>query len=379
MMFINYGIKNISYLLAIIQLSKIIFDIPTGIIADLYSRRNLLLFGQITKIIVFSVWLLFPVKKSFILGSILWGFSMSCIYYHTEAYLFDSLKKINKQNSFSSTIGKYYAIQNISITIATFMSGYIFTKYSYKGVLLASIATIIFSIFIILKLPNYKVSTLKKGDHFATKNPLKFSKLLHSIITNAGIARLMFFSATLDAIFILFIDLNTTIMSVMKFHPTSISLVVGIAGFIRIFSNYFSGYSVKHMSFKRMNSYLLIMAIFILIFTGAKSIFLTGSIVTYLCIYPFLDNSVKTKIQNKIDSSTRATVMSFASIITSIIAIILNLINGAIASKIGYRASTMALAIIIIIGLTLLRNITALYRITNKIIAFLVKLKNFFD
>lgn len=365
----------IIWILIIIRISKIIFDIPTGILADIWSRRNILIVGQIARIFACLLWILFPTLQFFLIGGILWGLAMSCIYYHTEAYFFDALKSLKEENLFSKIIGKFYAIQNISIALAAFLAGYLFNYRGYKIISGLTIFVILISILMLLKMPDIKIKKDKKSI-LKEKNPLHIFKLFIDIINNPMIFRLLILSAIFDSLFIVFLDLNTIIMSTSNFQGKYISYIVGGIGGIRILTNYFSGYTIRHFSIKKIMSYLLIILIIILLFSGIDPFFLIGGIGFYLCVYPFFDNSLKTKIQNKIDSQTRATVLSFASLFTSLFAISADLIVGQIAKEISYRASIMCLCAILIIALSLIRNLTRIYRINAKILKFFQCNKN---
>lgn len=364
MMFMEHGISGIrlSTLLITIQVAKMLFDIPAGIIGDIYSRRNLLIFGQLARIAYCTLWLFFHSYTMFFIGAILYGLGMSCIYYHTEAYFYDALDRIEHKGLFSQTIGRYYAVQNIAITIATWLSGYLFSYFRYEGVFVATIVMLLISILVALRLPDHRKT--KREDSQSLK-ALHIFKLIGSIVKKPKLVRNLFFSATLDALFIILIDLNTVVMSSDGVLGESVSHVIAVMGFIRIFTNYFSGYSVKHMTFKRMNTYLMFIMIGIMLFSCSQGYFITGAIVGYLCIYPFFDNSIKTKIQTQIVPETRATVMSFASLLASSIAVMLNYASGTIAESIGYRASVFMIGAVVIIGILLLRQVTKLYKISN--------------
>ena len=93
----------------------------------------------------------------------------------------------------------------------------------------------------------------------------------------------------------------------------------------------------------------------------------------YLCVYPFFDTSIKTKIEHKIDSNTRATILSLASLFVSLFAIILNSIIGVVSEQSGYFASPICVFVIILLVLCVIRNITRFYRIDLAIRRFLAK------
>ena len=128
------------------------------------------------------------------------------------------------------------------------------------------------------------------------------------------------------------------------------------------------------MSFKRMNSLLLVLICVSICISCINSQWMILSVSLYLCIYPFFDTSIKTKIEHRIDSNTRATILSLASLFVSIFAIIFNLIIGIVAEQSGYFASPICIFLIILIILFIIRNITKFYRIDLFIRRFFAKL-----
>ena len=362
--FISNGIepKNIALLMIVIQTTKLLFDIPCGIFADVVSRRNLIAFGFVARITFCILCLLSSSFLSFLFACIFYGISMSCIYSKTDAYFYDILKQEEKEKTFPVFMGKYYSVSNISIGFVSIFGGFLFNLTGFKGIFIASIITMLAGFFLIIKMPNYKRNN-EKAIVFHIRNSFRIFSLIKNLIKKPRIIRLMVFSIILDGLFLTFLDINTTLMNIVGFSPNKIAELVGIVGIIRVFTNYYSGFAEKFMSFKRLHSLLLILMIFSIIMSFKSGLHIVFVVSLYLCIYPFLDTSTKSKIQKNIDSATRSTIMSFIGFGASLCAIIFNFIVSYVSNIYGYFSVVFCISILIILILFFIRNMIGFYKI----------------
>lgn len=354
-MFKSYGVEQIgmSMLLVIMQVSKMLFDLPSGFLADKYGRRNMFVVGQILRMSLFTMWAVIPCFESFVIGVIMWGSSMSCFYGNVEAYNYDVLKINDSAKDFPKFMGRYYAIQNVSISIACYLSGYLFDFGSYRLILLASVIPIAGSTAMCLTMPNYKLSdraneATEQVKDAATTNAPKEIFVLKAFKTFFGNKSVRFYavlSAVNDAMFIFLLDLNTTTMSNLGFLESNVAKVVGIMGFVRIAANLCAGYTTKWLT-PRKNIIIMLILFVCLAYTGYKyNNWLVATIVLYLVIYAFLDLAIKTNVQTFISSDMRATIMSIASFFVSVFAVSLNLSNGIISHFFSNRISIVSIGI----------------------------------
>ena len=354
---------KLATLIVIMNASKMMADIPVGILSDIISRRHILLLGLLCRAIFCGLCLFGQSLPLLAMAMLFVGIGNSCLWTHTWNYFYDYLKEQKKEAIFPQFMGKFYAVSNVAIALAGFTGSYIYTFVSFNGVFLISIASILISILIISMLPNYKPkTTIKTAKNLKIASPLQFISLLRELLKAPRLIRMLLLTILMDCMFIVFLDMNTTLMNHANMSAQATSRIVGIVAFVRIFSNYFSGKTEKLLSFKRIHSWLLILVTFGLIASFFHSTFEILAVSAYLCIYPFFDTSIKTKLQNKLDSNTRATVMSLASLFVSIFAIIFNSLIGIVAEQSGYFATPICIFLVVTIILWLVRNIIRIYR-----------------
>lgn len=86
------SLTQISFLLAIWFLSVVSLEIPTGVLADHWSKKTMLIIGGLYKAIGYISWFFSESFALFALGFILWGISESFCSGSEEALLYDNLK-----------------------------------------------------------------------------------------------------------------------------------------------------------------------------------------------------------------------------------------------------------------------------------------------
>ena len=362
----EYNASMISGLLVIMNLSNVLFNIPAGILADNFSRRNLLCIGLLAKMMF--CWMCFSSKNYYVLllAMSFYGIGNSCIYYHTEAYFYDELKRKNKENSYPRFMGIYYATMNLAIAIAGLFGEMIYINFDFEGIFLSSILSLLIAMFLILQLPNYRPI---KSDNavFGVRNPKHFIRLFRQMLKKPNIIRIIILAIILDTLFVLSIDMNTNLMNIMEMNTGAISKVVGVVSLVRCFTNYLSGRVVRYISFKNVHSLLLIFLSLAVFLSFKGGYYMVLSVSFYMCVYPFFDMVVKTKLQRNIDSATRATTMSFVSILSFTFASVFNICIMHISKIYGYYAVPVFVFLVIILLLFAVRNIILFYKIDEKI------------
>ena len=140
---------KLATLIVIMNASKMIADVPVGILSDILSRRNILLLGLLCRALFCCLCLLDQSLPFFALAMLFVGIGNSCLWTHTWNYFYDYLKEQKKEAIFPQFMGKFYAVSNVAIALAGFTGGYIYTFISFNGVFLLSILSIFISILII--------------------------------------------------------------------------------------------------------------------------------------------------------------------------------------------------------------------------------------
>lgn len=199
LMFEKNGLSlgQISALLAIWSVPAVLLEIPTGILADHWSRKNLMVMGNLLKAGCYLLWLFSQGFWLYAAGFLLWGIGGALYSGAEEALLFDSLKLEQKEDTFDRIYGRGRFLSGSSTILASLLGGYLGMKIGFASALSISVLFSLFSTVTVASMKEvnlYKENvvqkdTLKQSVRFlmCRKDILHFALLSLIVITTAGV------------------------------------------------------------------------------------------------------------------------------------------------------------------------------------------------
>lgn len=158
-------------------LTILLFEIPSGVIADQTGRKKTIIFGIILQIIGLLVFFLGQEYLIFFLAITFWSIGISLISGADEALLFDSLKESKKENEYKKITGRKNSIAMFTYAISTIIGGILATFYEHRSLFL--LTAILFSIGFIISLffkePKKHTELIEKNYLKHLTNAIKFS------------------------------------------------------------------------------------------------------------------------------------------------------------------------------------------------------------
>ncbi|MFS0777250.1 MFS transporter [Neobacillus sp. 3P2-tot-E-2] len=112
----------------IYTVSIVIFEIPTGIFADKFRRKTLLIIGAVFSVFEFIILLFAYNFWTFALVVFLAGISSACLSGAWNALLYDSLLTDKKQKSFEKIVGRMNSL-DFTASLFAALSGSVMAKY----------------------------------------------------------------------------------------------------------------------------------------------------------------------------------------------------------------------------------------------------------
>jgi len=349
MFFAKIGLNpaTIGLILAFYEIGKILSDSVFAALADKHGRKNLICIGFLFKACGISLWVIFPGVISAFVGVFLIGIGKSGTN-NIDSYMYDELKANNYEKYFKSAIAMKSIVTNISASIGGYASSVLYTIGNFEAVFLAAIFVILF-----ISIP-YILFFLKDSKLYITENQNKsilyVAKNGFLVIKNN---RKIFYSIILVAIFysayIMYTDTNKMIMNDIGFSPDLIAKIYSVAHIIpaittTIFLIFRPGILIRGIV-------VLTMIIWISIAVSAYILYgkpLVAVILVYLFMFPIFDSCIKDNLHRVINnSSVRATILSFSSLLSSFINIISSILIGFIANKYSYQVSIVIFSILI--------------------------------
>lgn len=141
---------GIGVLLAVWMVVSVLAEVPTGVIADKFSKKWSLVLGHVMQVLTFTAWLVFPNFTGYLIGFALWGVGEAFLSGAFQAYLYEALDSKNKK-----AFGKVYS-RSSAFNMLAYMSGGLAAFAigpDYPLLLILSVAVSAVSLGIALSLP----------------------------------------------------------------------------------------------------------------------------------------------------------------------------------------------------------------------------------
>jgi MFS family permease len=100
------SVWQISSLLVIWSVSSLVFEVPSGALADAASRRRLLIAGPLLTAVAFAMWVAVPGYWVFALGFVLWGLKSALTSGALEALVYEELQRLDACGRYATLMGR---------------------------------------------------------------------------------------------------------------------------------------------------------------------------------------------------------------------------------------------------------------------------------
>ena len=180
-------VSNISLLFFVWALSVLVFEIPTGILADKINKKTILIASRIIKLFCFCVWLISPTFIGFAIGFILWGLASALDSGAFQAFLYDHLHSYNAHDLFSKHYGTASSWSFIGLLFSAIIAAVlIHFHWSYNALLVISILSLSASTALFLLAPRPVVNSPqdeKESLFLNIQNNLRFVWTNNALLT----------------------------------------------------------------------------------------------------------------------------------------------------------------------------------------------------
>lgn len=341
--YIERGLTSSQYIsfVGIAFFTRLLFEIPFGIIADKYNKKKLLLMSNLLFIISTMIFIFAHNYITFVIAIVTNAINNSLSSGITNSILYENLD--NKER-FNKTLFYNSFFYNISYMLAMIVGGYIGQKF---GLIYTYYITIIpfiidFIILLMLKIKNNINVSNMESNISILKNGFK------EVINNSYLLKLILTSSILFS----------GIKLVEESHPeysNNIGISVFIIGIYTALILVFCIIGSYIGSKLKRDSYKLILNINPII--SGFCIFLVGKLNNYfgiifiLLIYIFsesFDNIMKSELHKNISSKSRVTVESINQFVLSIFGIIFSILMTILLKFVNINTMYMLIGFIII-------------------------------
>ena len=364
---------QIGTLISIREISITILEIPTGLIADCYGRRNSMIFSFISYILSFFIFFFFPKFGFYAVAMILFGMGEAFRTGTHKAMILEYLKQKKITHQKVEYYGFTRSWSQIGSALAALIAGAIvFYSGNYKYVFLGSIIPYILALFLMISYPKELDGFIEKKKHpnLIKEIFINFESTLKDFINvfkDSKLRKAIINSSLFDGLFKTVKDYIQPIIKVFALSSSFLlfikdkrdTIVIAIIYFLLfLLSSYASRNSAKFKNkfkslSKAINSSFLIGVSFIML-AGVFN-FLNLKLVTIICfiiLYVFQNFRRPMNvgyISEIIPSKIMASGLSAESQLKTLFVAILSPIMGLLADEFG-----IGKALIILTSLTLL-------------------------
>jgi len=318
------SVFQISLLLAWWSIGVIILEIPSGALADYWSRRNMLLIAPFIKALCFLTWFLANGNfYLYALGFFFWGMAGSFVSGTGEAFLYDNLTFFKKKEEYEKVLGRKKFYFHLALAISMILGGFI-AHYNLDWVLLLSILPLLLSAFFTSRLKD--VPKVKSTEEVRYLEYIKIA--WREVRTNKILMYLFVYSLGISV----FMDLE----EYDDLYYLLVGLPIwafGIAGFMWSILNSvgaFWAHKIKKFTWPKYIFPLYSFALLMLVGLFPSIPMIAVLLLAVIIIEP-LRVLIDGQIQHNIKSISRATVTSVESLVVNFFGVFIVIIFGIIS------------------------------------------------
>lgn len=344
-MFTDYQMEpwQLAVLLATWSATSFLLEIPSGVWADRYDRKNILFIGQLLRAFGYACWLLFPGFWGFLVGFVCWGIKSAFTSGTFQALIYDELKYYKKEGAFTKILGRTETIAFIAILAASFLASPVILL-GYNAVLMLSILALVLSSMMVLAIPKVQpvastpqkpyFSLLREGLHKTFRHPPIFHFLIFlSLVIALG--------GALDEFWTVFADQAGLPKYGLGLFLGAMSGVQAIASFI----------AYRFEKYPNSFFYFLFLATGLMLFGAAYLFSIPALLLLVLFSFSFTIIQIvyEGRLHHVIDSPMRATISSFSGFLTEIGSLLVYFSFAFLAQSYNYRTAFLTYGLIVAI------------------------------
>lgn len=336
----------------------ILFDVPAGYLADIWGRKKTMALGAV--VLTFGYFLL-AIATGFwsaILAQGILGVGIATISGSNSAFLYDSLLSAGRSHEYRKREGFRFAVQLYSVTAACIIGGYLYSINHHFPLILSCVLYICAAIIALLMIEPERHKII------STKHPLRDIRdtlvyVLHGHREIAAIALLMIIVFSTTKICMWSIQAYAGELKIPEIYN---GWILGAVMMLGAVSGHFGHHLFKNLRGENVLYAMIFFLALIMMVAGLMPSYFGLAILGFEAfVYGFAMPRAQEAINNLVDSSRRATVLSTANLCMSLGFIPLSQMLGYTSEKTSLFSGLMIYAVVLI-GLAGVAKIITLKR-----------------
>ena len=327
---------------AVLTIFLLVFDIPSGILADKWSRKGLLI---ISTFALAAASLIFGLSNSlpmYIVGEVFYGIFVVATSGTYQAITYDTLKEQGMASKYSSVIGKAYALFLVGAGVGNIVGGFIANSFGFRLVFYISIITCLLNALVLI--------SLREPKYHKTMGQEKIAKQIgtasRELIKIQLVRTLAIVLTALSVVEIFKLEFGQLYMFRYVTAPQAIGSLWAAFAFAMAL-----GSIVAHRFRTRLSTLILLstLPLAVMAFVDNKAnlaLFLVQAVATAALL-----NQIETRVQENTPSAVRASVLSVLSSLGRLVSVPAVLIFGYIFKDYDEIAAVRIVAVVATLAL----------------------------
>jgi len=334
------NIAQIGILLFMWSIMSLILEVPTGILADHWSRRKMLILSGIFFSTCYIIWIFSHSFVIFLLGYFFRTLGATFASGTLQAYVYDILKFHRKENQFEKIWGRGNALRTIGIGTAVGIGGFL-AEQSFQLPLIMSAISVLSLAIIALIWPEIKPIT-KTGE----ENYWQFLKSsLKTVKRNPKLIHIVIYSAIILSIFANLEEFNDIYLQFLGLPFRYIGIIFTIATIGQSIAS-LTAHKLKNRSWRTLNIIAFIGFIVLILASFVKAPIMAVGILLLGILLELSNVLNQGIIQKEVPANQRATIASLTSFVGNILPF--QMLFGIIASRYSLQYGYLIFALCII-------------------------------
>lgn len=317
----------------------ILLEVPTGSLADKWSKKNLMVINSFLSIFEFVILIYANSFWHFALAVFLAAIGKALSSGTSNAILYDSLKLLGEENKFEKVLGLINFFDYFAGMLAALIGSYVAYRHNYVSTYWLSLISTIIAFVITLTLyePNIKRSNEELNYTTYIKEAFKFLK------NEPSIKFVLLFGMIIGACLTYVDEFWQLYLKEIKIPVIYFGIVSASRSLSSSISGIFAHKLKERFSYNTLFSLVITFSAFSLIVCSLtdSALGLIPLIITFM-LCGIVDTLVSGYLHHRTDSTYRATVESFQSLISRVFIIGVGLLFGFFSTNysifIGFRA-----------------------------------------
>ena len=358
---------QLSIILLAKKIVKLFSDSFFGILFDKYGAKYVFLTGRLIKLgSYFVLYLATPKLIFFVIAMVLDGLSYSAIHGKVSVFIYNNLSINNKINLYNRVVSAYYLLSNLLIALMSFSAGVLLKQYGYNLLIQISIITNILSLSLLFFIKNYSHNNTREQTDNTNNKKCKKQPSIKTIINNIKIMLkeqpvflyLVVFYSIVNFLSWQFGSIASLVLLDMGLSPTNLAtagaglkifMSIGCCLPIFVLNN---GIKIKQC----LNLFISIAILGIItsiIYSKYMMIFFMYFMVS---LYAVIQTSIEKTMDKISNIEIRATAISMATTLCTMITIISISLTGIIAEYKSYQLSFIIITSLLLYSIVIIKR-----------------------